>query len=72
MSDRVDWAHLIAHLRESGVSVYAIARYIGVDDKTVRGWIGGSEPRYCSGEALLHLYQHHTGEFPLTSGVSTS
>lgn len=65
MIRRIDWTQLINDILNSdrAISISAIARKVGVNKSSiVRLRTYESEPKYCTGEALIKLWRRKTNQ----------
>lgn len=58
---RVDWAAVLADLREAGVSGYRLANIMTISRSTVQHWVDGGEPTHSYGVAILEVHTRFCG-----------
>lgn len=58
---RVEWAAIIADLRDAGISGYRLADILCLDWNTIKHWRDGGEPTHSRGVALLEVHTRFCG-----------
>lgn len=61
---RVDWARVVANLQALGLSLQAIADWVGISRQTLSAYVmedAPSEPQHVVGELILRLWFDVTG-----------
>lgn len=66
----VDWFGVLRDLRyQSRMTLADVARELGAGKSTVKAWwLGRSEPKHSTGEALITLYVARVGAAPPRKG----
>ena len=59
---RVDWAAVMADLKDSGITAYKVSLLLNVADCTARNWAKGGEPGYSIASGLLRLHSERCGD----------
>lgn len=59
---KINWAQIMADLKDAGCSVYGVAGIIGAAYCTAQNWSKGGEPGHGYGEALLRLHSRVCGD----------
>lgn len=54
---RREWFRILRDLMASGISMKKVASACGKDEKTVRHWADGGEPKDSDAQVVLALYQ---------------